>query len=63
MTGKKKVTKQSLLEELKALYNQVVRLQIRTARSLVPIGVWDNVLDIQNAIQDAIDTVECWEEH
>jgi len=62
MTGKKKIGKESLFEELTQLFEKVETLQKRTARSGVPTGVWSSVLGIQNTVQDALDTVEDWEE-
>lgn len=62
MTGKKKIGKAVLAEELNALMGQVTRLQKRTARSGVPHFVWDSILGIQNVVQDALDNLDCWED-
>jgi len=63
MTGKPRLGKKVLLEELRILYKQVEKLQRRVARTkTVRTFVWDSVLGIQNAVQDSIDIVEGWED-
>jgi hypothetical protein len=62
MTGKPKIEKDPLLKELKTLFGQVEKLQKRTARSEVAVSLWSATLGIQNAVQDAIDIVEGWED-
>lgn len=62
MTGKPKIGKKSLLEQLEVLKEQVENLQKRTARSEVPDRIWGPMLGIQNAVQEAIDIVGSWEE-
>jgi len=63
MTGKPKLGKKALLEELRILYKQVEKLQRRVARTTtVRTFVWDSVLGIQNAVQVALDATEGWED-
>lgn len=58
MTGKPKLTKEQVLKELKQLHDQVERFQKRAARNDMPDSWWSAILGIQNAVDEAIDTIE-----
>lgn len=62
MTGKPILTKEQTLKELKQLHDQVERFQKRAARNAMSDSWWDSILGIQNAVDDAIDTITASEE-